>query len=133
MVRNSKEEFLRKTRTLSGNFQTFGYLKWAFNPFKSPIAWQIFSHKFMRLFMPYFLAVLFISNALILDGQFYRVVFGLQAVFYFLAFLGAMLHTRSRILGVPLMFCVMNAAAIAGLYRFLAGKQNVMWDRVKGV
>lgn len=81
--------------------------------------------------MPYFLAVLFISNAFILDGQFYRVVFGLQAVFYFLALSGAMLHTRSRILGVPLMFCVMNMAAVVGLYRFLTRKQGVLWRRAE--
>lgn len=131
MVRNSKEEFLRKSRTLAGNFQAFGYLKWAFNPFKSPIAWQIFSHKLMRLFVPYFLIAFFISNMFILDVYFYRIIFILQVIFYGLALFGLIFTVPSRILGVPFMFCVMNSAAVTGLFRFLRGRQSVMWNTRK--
>ncbi|MFA5014857.1 MAG: glycosyltransferase family 2 protein, partial [Actinomycetota bacterium] len=42
-------EFLRKTRTLAGNYQLFFYLRELFNPFRGKISWQFFSHKFLRL------------------------------------------------------------------------------------
>jgi cellulose synthase/poly-beta-1,6-N-acetylglucosamine synthase-like glycosyltransferase len=128
-VKNAREEFLRKTRTLAGNFQIFVYLKRLFNPFKSPIAWQLFSHKFLRLIVPFLLVIAFISNALILDNYFYKITFALQIFFYSLAFLGLIFKRVSRTLNIPYMFCVMNCAAVVGLYRFLNHKQDVLWEK----
>lgn len=129
--KDAKEEFKRKTRTLAGNFQVFIYLKGLFNPFKSAVAWQLFSHKFLRLIVPFFLISLFLSNIFMLPDNFYKAVFISQAVFYFLAFLGLVFKKASRVINIPYMFCVMNAAALAGFYRFLTGKQEVTWQKAK--
>ena len=59
VVKDAKEEFSRKARTLAGNFQAFGYLKGLFNPFRSPVAFQFFSHKFLRLVVPFLLINVF--------------------------------------------------------------------------
>jgi cellulose synthase/poly-beta-1,6-N-acetylglucosamine synthase-like glycosyltransferase len=72
MAKNPQGEFLRKIRTLAGNFQIFVLLKNLFNPFKSPVAIQLFSHKFLRLMVPFLLIILFVSNIFILDSILYK-------------------------------------------------------------
>lgn len=124
-----KDEFLRKTRTLAGNFQLFYYLRNLFNPFKGKISWQFFSHKFLRLTVPFMLMLLFLSNLFILNNSFYRVTLALQVIFYIFALLGAFRKRKNKVFDTARMFCLMNAAAVAGLFRFLMRKQGVMWEK----
>ena len=127
-----KEEFLRRTRTLSGNFQLFIYLRGLFNPFKGKISWQFFSHKFLRLLVPFFLITLFVSNLLIvLNLNLYMVFFILQVIFYFFALAGGMARFKNKLFDIPHMFCVMNMAAVVGLYRFLRNRQDVTWEKAE--
>jgi cellulose synthase/poly-beta-1,6-N-acetylglucosamine synthase-like glycosyltransferase len=131
-----KEEFLRRTRTLAGNFQLFIYLRGLFNPLKGKISWQFFSHKFLRLMVPFFLTILFVSNLLIvlnlnLSFNLYFICFILQVIFYLLALIGGVVKLQNKLFDIPYMFCVMNFAALAGMYRFLAKKQDVTWEKAK--
>lgn len=124
------KEFLRKARTLAGNYQLFYYLRSLFNPFKGKISWQFFSHKFLRLTVPFLLIIVLVSNIFIVKtSYFYAIFFLLQVVFYGLAILGRFAKIENKVLDVPLMFCVMNAAAVVGLYRFLHNKQSVTWEK----
>ena len=82
-------EFTRKARTLAGNFQLFRHISWALNPLNGIVAWQFFSHKVLRLFVPYCLLVVFVANLFLLDHVFYQFTFALQAVFYLLAAAGS--------------------------------------------
>lgn len=126
----AREEFNRKVRTLAGNFQLFSNMKWLGNPFKSPIAWQFISHKFLRLLAPYFLAIIFLSNFdIVFDSAFFTLVLMAQLLFYIFASLGMTFKGKSKILDIPYMFCVMNAAAIEGLGKFILGKQDVAWRK----
>ncbi len=129
--RNAKEEFLRKTRTLAGNFQLFVYMRWLLNPWKSPIAWQFISHKFMRLVVPFALIAIFIGNFFILSNYFYWITMILQVIFYSLALFGCAYRRSNRIFDIPRMFCVMNSAALVGLYKFLTHKQDVLWQKAE--
>lgn len=126
---DAEEEFQRKARTLTGNFQIFTLLKKLFNPFVSPIAIQLFSHKFLRLTMPFFLICLFVSNVFILDEGIPRAIFITQVIFYILAIMGLFTNTLKKVTNVPKMFLVMNTAAVVGLYRFLFNKQSVAWKK----
>jgi len=126
---NPKSEFLRKVRTLAGNYQLFIYLGHLFNPLKGKISWQFFSHKFLRLLAPFLLLFIFGANILLSKTAFYKTTFILQLVFYCLAFCGLLLKNKNRIFDVPYMFCVLNAAAVVGLYKFLTGRQEVTWER----
>ncbi len=127
--RDAGEEFKRKARTLSGNFQIFILLRKLFNPFISPVAVQLFSHKFLRLTVPFFLICLFVSNVFVLEEGILRAIFIAQVIFYILALLGLFTDMLKNITNVPKMFLVMNAAAVVGLYRFLFKKQNVAWQK----
>lgn len=129
--KNPKEEFLRKSRTLAGNFQLLLYFNWLMNPFKNLINWQFISHKFLRLLVPFLLIFIFVINFFLLTDNFYRATLILQSVFYLLAVIGAVIKYPNPLLNVPQMFCVMNTAAVVGLYRFLRNKQGVLWERIE--
>jgi len=134
---STEKEFMRKVRTLVGNFQIFSLFAEAFNPFRSPVAWQLFSHKFLRLTLSYFLALFFVSSVFLARaGLPYLVILVLQVVFYGLAAVGLLLEkSRTRLSGaprvvyIPYEFCVLNAAAVVALVKHLSGGINVRWDK----
>ncbi len=85
---------------------------------------------------PFLLTVLFILNIfLAADGlYFYQVLLILQLLFYAGAFAGYLLENKKipfKLIFIPYYFCVMNYAVIAGLFRFLSGKQNATWEKAQ--
>jgi len=134
-----KEEHRRKARTLYGNYQIFGIFPDLFIPFKSPIAVQLFSHKFLRVVAPFVLIAIFLLNLLLLGQGIYQTIFVLQVLFYAMAVTGAalryhdqgVLRVISRICYVPYVFCLMNFSALSGFIRFLSGAQEVTWEKAR--
>ncbi len=127
-----EREFSRKVRTLAGNYQLLAKLPAALVPGKSPIWFQLLSHKILRLLCPWALAVIFLTSfALAVDPAlpplelaFYRTLALGQLVFYALAALGR----RAGTLGaLARTFVILNAAALVGLWRFARGSQAVTW------
>ena len=135
---DTKIEFLRKTRTLAGNYQLFFYLRELFNPFRGKISWQFFSHKFLRLMVPFLLIMLLVSNVAVLkigtvpfgdSPYFYPVFLLLQIIFYVFALLGVLLKNKNKVFDIPRMFCLMNIAAVVGLYQILFKKIDSKWQK----
>ncbi len=132
-----EKEFNRKVRTLVGNFQIFSLFRSAFNPFRSSIAWQLFSHKLLRLTLSYFLVLFFILSAFLAGrGLPYLLSLVAQVLFYGAACAGFVLerfHAKLRgvfrAVYVPYEFCVLNAAAVVALYRYLSGGMDVKWRK----
>ncbi len=127
------QEFKRKVRTLSGNFQIFASLSHLLVPWKSSVAWQLWSHKVLRLLVPYFLILAFLSNAFLVQLPFYLGTLAVQVLFYGLAAYEA-LRLRSNAQGrsigsLPYMFCLLNISAAAGLLSYLRGKPKAAWDK----
>src|SRR3989338_6288673 len=79
---NPKEEYRRKTRTLFGNFQIFQIFIHMFNPLRSPIAVQFFSHKFLRVAVPFLMVALFVLNLTLLDEPVFRLMMAAPILFY---------------------------------------------------
>lgn len=130
---NSNDEFRRKVRTIGGNFQLFFQCGSSLNPFISKIAWQLFSHKFLRAFSPIFLTALLFCNFSLLKTPFYMLFFFLQVIFYASAILGACmekLHVRLRLFSIPYIFCLLNIAALVGFWLFARGKLEVAWKKI---
>lgn len=120
-------EFRRKARTLAGNYQLFARIPALFNPLRNRIWFETMSHKIMRLVAPWLLVVLALTSAraAVTTGGFeMRALFAGQVAFYAAAAVGA---RGGRLAGVARTFVVLNAAAVAGLYRFLTGRQRVTW------
>ncbi len=86
-------EYGRKVRTLMGNFQLMAQMPELLDAGRNPVLWQFLSHKVGRLFVPYFLAVLFVSNILLVKEMPFLVFFALQAAFYSLAWFGSLVAT----------------------------------------
>ena len=129
------EEYRRKVRTLAGNYQSFFLFKDLLVPFRSPVGVFFISHKLLRVLAPFFMIFLFLSNLFLAERYFYSFIFICQIIFYILAALGSFTYGSkdnrliTKIASIAYMFCLLNFTAIAGLYRFIAGKQNIAWER----
>jgi cellulose synthase/poly-beta-1,6-N-acetylglucosamine synthase-like glycosyltransferase len=114
-------EFHRKVRTLAGNFQLFQLAPWLLTP-QNRVLFQIFSHKIMRLIVPFLVVVLLLSSIVLSRGSlFFTVVTYIQIFIWMLAIIGSryripVLHKVAGPLGALM---VLNAAAVVGLYKFL--------------
>ncbi len=126
----SSHEFVRKRRTLAGNYQAIGRY-WRLLLPGSPIAWQFWSHKVFRLLVPYALVTMLLTTAG-LPAAMRVIVFAAQGLFYGLALTAVFVRRSERPwLNIPYTFCVLNWAAIAGSYHYLAGRMSVQWEKVK--
>lgn len=128
------QEMKRKVRTLAGNYQIFKLFPDLFVPFRSPVAWQFISHKFLRLMVPFFLILAFIFNGALVSDPFYRLLFILQCAFYGLALLEMALSSRisgARSIGyIPYMFCVLNYSALLAFFRFMRKEEKKgTWEK----
>jgi hypothetical protein len=94
-----EQEFGRKVRTLAGNFQLMARMPELFDFRRNPVFFQFISHKVTRLFIPYALMALLISNLFLTEGL-YLLLLGLQVMWYSLAFAGY-LATRWRTTSRP--------------------------------
>ncbi|HTL48448.1 MAG TPA: glycosyltransferase family 2 protein [Verrucomicrobiae bacterium] len=127
-----KEEFKRKVRTLAGNYQIFGHFSELFDPRKSRVAWQLFSHKFLRLMVPFFMIGAFAGNLPLMGDPLYRMLFAAQALFYGLAlteWLWERLTSRKGIGYIPYTFCLLNYSALAASFRFLKKDTKGIWEK----
>jgi len=122
-------EFRRKVRTLAGNYQLFARLPALLSPRANPQWLEVVSHKILRLAAPWLLLLLAAASAADAatagPGRAAAgALLAAQAAFYAAAALG---RRAGRLAGVARTFVVLNAAAVAGLGRFLAGRQRVTW------
>lgn len=132
---NPKAEFVRKTRTLAGNFQLFLRHRELYNPFRNRILLQMISHKLFRLIVPLALFCAFTANAFLLKAPFYRITFVVQLLLYLSAISWALVPQRCskfrRLLSIPHTFLMLNAAVLVGFYRYITRKQRITWDRAQ--
>ena len=113
-------EFERKVRTLAGNFQLVALAPWVLS-WKNRVWVQLVSHKLLRLVVPYLFVVSLLSaTALGMTSNGWRIVAAIQWGFWLTALIGL----RVRIPGIHKIaapagaLLVLNAAAVAGLYKF---------------
>src|SRR5579863_57777 len=123
-----------KVRIISKDFRalrTYGSL---LNPFAyGATAVGLWSHKLLRWLVPYFLLGM-LACSVFLAAPFYHAFFSLQVGFCAVALLGFL--WRGRALGfpwsVPASFCIVNLAALLGVWKSLAGRGSGRWTPVRG-
>jgi biofilm PGA synthesis N-glycosyltransferase PgaC len=125
------DEFRRKVRTLSGNFQLAALLPQALLPWRNPIWAQFVSHKLLRLLVPWMLLAVFVVSTL-LDGSLYRIALVAQVIFYGLALMALAGRTGSRwrVATAAAAFVVLNAAAWLAFWVWICGRAEGTWKRV---
>ncbi|HJZ58000.1 MAG TPA: glycosyltransferase [Gemmataceae bacterium] len=126
-----RNEFRRKVRTLSGNYQLLARLTAALVPWRNPVWLQFLSHKVFRLLVPWALIALLAVSA-VQPGAFYQFAFCAQAVFYGFAVLGLRraIAARIRLASAAASFVVLNAAAWLAWWTWATGRASRSWTKV---
>ena len=127
----ARDEFRRKVRTLSGNFQLVARLPAILLPWRNPVWLQIISHKLFRLVTPWALLGALVT-AWALNGWFYRAAAWVQVAFYVLALLGAFepIAKRSRLAATAAFFVVLHVAAWLAFWVWASGRTSKSWSKV---
>jgi cellulose synthase/poly-beta-1,6-N-acetylglucosamine synthase-like glycosyltransferase len=128
---NPRDEFRRKVRTLSGNFQLLALLPGVVLPGHCPLWFQFLSHKVLRLAVPWALLVMLACCAL-LDSPLYWVLLGLQLAGYALGLIGLVsrLGARLRLASAAGSFLVLNTAAWLAFWVWATGRTSKSWRKV---
>jgi cellulose synthase/poly-beta-1,6-N-acetylglucosamine synthase-like glycosyltransferase len=124
-----RAETRRKARTLAGNFQMLiRHPAWLL-PWKNRLAWQLISHKYLRLAGPAFLVIAIASSTCLAQIPFYRACLCLQILLYLLAAAGlAVPSLRTRLFSIPAGFLFLNLMTFRGFFRFLFGPKGGAWE-----
>jgi cellulose synthase/poly-beta-1,6-N-acetylglucosamine synthase-like glycosyltransferase len=129
----AREEFTRKARTMAGKFQMFARERWLLSPFGNRLWLANMSRNGLRLVVPFLLVAALGANLGLAATPFYRLTLAAQLAFYGAALAGYVAGGRRLgLLSVPYVFCLLNAAIVVGLARFVSGRQQVTWDKASG-
>lgn len=126
-----EEEFRRKLRTLAGNWQLIARLPWLLVPVRNPVFFAWFSHKLLRLLVPWALLLALAASAFA-DGALYRASFVLQLLAYagaLAALLRPKLASRLPLLPAAGSFVMLNFAALLSLPASLAMDPSRLWKK----
>jgi hypothetical protein len=97
-------------------------------PWKNRLAFQLVSHKYLRLAGPVLLLLALASSARLAHIPFYRGCLFLQVLLYLLAVAGlAAPVLRLRIFSIPAGFLFLNLMTVRGFVRFLFGPKGGAW------
>jgi len=132
---NLRAEWARRARNAAGGWQAFFKLPGMLRHKSKLITFQYLSHRMLRwMATPSLFVALFLANWGLLALPFYRLALAAQIAFFGLAGGGWWLATRGRRargLLAPFYICMLNATALAGGWRYLRGKQSVLWAKVR--
>lgn len=133
-----KEELKRKVRICAGGWQSISRLRKRLHWWKTPMLWfQYMSHRVLRwTITPFLLLLMFLLSGWMAyrGDSWYLVLFIGQVLFYAAAAVGYVLESRKlrfKLLFIPYYFLIMNYAVVAGLKRFLSGKQQGAWEKAQ--
>ena len=93
-------------------------------------AWGLVSHRALRWLTAPLLGLMLVLNLAINDHGLYALTLAAQAAFYTVAALGLVAERTGVRLGplaVPYFFCVVAAAGVAGVTRWLRGGAQAVW------
>ena len=131
-ARSFAGEFRRKSRIVNRSLQAVLKVPQVLNPFRVGwFAYQLFTHKVLRWFMPYFLmALLLTSVALTIVQPFW--LYTITSFGFAFLFLAALLRafpatSELRFVYLAYFFLLGNAAALLGTWRLLRGQRVVVW------
>lgn len=113
-----RQEFRRKVRTLTGNYQLINLLPWVLNPL-GRVFFEFFSHKVLRLLLP-FLLIAFGISALMTGGR-----------LYFLAFIAELLILGFGVMGMAGLIPkpLKALGSIAGTFTLLSAAAVVAFGK----
>jgi len=130
--RSTKQESIRKRRTIAGAAQLVRlFPRWVW-PFANPLWLEFVSHKLLRLTSPLLLLLLLTANLALLSLPVYRILLVAQVVFYVAAAAGWICQCVGRRVaccGPPLMFLTLNVTTMLALWDALRCRYRVTWQK----
>lgn len=142
------DEIIRRTRINAGRYQaislSLGLLPWH----RLDLVWQIISHKYFRLFLPFGYLGALITNILLViwhqenNAQSLLMVsypinwifLGPQIFFYGMALIGSLAEFEGKmgkLLYIPTFLVNSNISALQGFLGFVTKRQSHIWARVR--
>lgn len=130
------EEFKRKKRISTGNYQNLNYFKGLLNPFKS-LGFALWSHKVLRWLGPFFILAMVLSAIVlaVLGSSFFKLVLSLIGMILLvvpaldkLLALGGIHFSVFRNIRY---FVMMNVALIMGFFKYMRGVKSSAWEPTK--
>lgn len=119
--------FRRRIRVMAGNIQQLREIGELLVPLQWKALFFFFSHKVMRLLVPFAMACLLVSNLLLVAEPLYRILAVLQFGFFGLALVGGWARLLPRMLRIPYYFCLVNAAVLVALYQSFLRRRKIAW------
>jgi cellulose synthase/poly-beta-1,6-N-acetylglucosamine synthase-like glycosyltransferase len=124
-----RAETRRKARTLAGNFQMLLRFPAWLLPWRNRLAFQLISHKYLRLAGPLLLVCALGSSASLAAVPLYRACLAIQVLLYLLAAAGlALPRLRPGLFSIPAGFLFLNLMTLRGCVRFCFGPRGGAWD-----
>ncbi len=130
----TKNEFTRKARIATGNFQNLFYFKDLLYKFWGKIGFAFLSHKVLRWLTPFFFLLNYICCVMLIKTNVvFEILFFIQLFLLVLPLLNYLL-VLIKIRINPLIsishFMIMNAALFVGFIRFSKGVGSSVWQPV---
>ena len=126
------DEFARKVRTLSGNFQLVARLPAVLLPWRNPIWLQFLSHKVLRLLVPWVLLLMLAASASMSEVSVYRAACSAQLTLLALGMVGTwkVAGARFRPARDAAAFLVLNGAAWLAFWVWALRRTDQVWRKV---
>ncbi len=131
-----EEEYRRKKRISTGNFQNLWTFKHQLNPFSS-LGFAFISHKVIRWLGPFLMTGTFLSSGYLAwaGDRFFTIVTALQVVWYLgvplLDKLLSLLKVNRTLTKHITYFNKMNLALLHGFFAFISGVNSSIWEPTK--
>jgi cellulose synthase/poly-beta-1,6-N-acetylglucosamine synthase-like glycosyltransferase len=133
-TKNASQEFRMRVRVATRGMRGLLSVPQLLQPWRHGwTSFQLFSHKLLRWMVPVFLILLFAGSAANLNVTSFRLLFAAQVLFYSVCLFNLLfpLHRRWKLLGIPLFFCTLNAAALVSMLEVLRGHKFTTWDPIR--
>ena len=130
------KEFRRKVRIVNQSWRAITTMPQVLSPARVGVfAWQMWSHKVLRWLALVPMALLLLSNLLLVgQGAFYAATLCVQLGCYALAASGWVLRgrpTRPSLVTVPYYFVLVNVASLRGVLEHYQGKSYATWATIR--
>lgn len=126
------DEFGRRVRIGSGNYQSlFRYLP-LLNPLKGVLWWTYVSHKVLRWVTPFFLLIALLCSAFLsVHSAVFGVLFLFQLIVYALVYFLRNKRPDNKLLALLVFWVMMNVALAKGAFRLASGQASGTWRSTK--
>jgi cellulose synthase/poly-beta-1,6-N-acetylglucosamine synthase-like glycosyltransferase len=134
--RRADKELRMRVRVIAQTYSDLWRHRALMNPLRGGFyAVELLSHKVMRYLVPVFLALIFVSSAMLASRTwFFTALLAGQSLFYFAAALGWLLERagmRYRLLALSHYFVLANLASVIAFYKFVRGERYARWEPIR--